>query len=379
MQIINKLNGMITTKNIREAHPITDLTSPFTLNGYGFRIKVTKKAADKADTLSVTGKLLGVDTSTTTLIKSEQWSDEIYKEISAAVLTDHNLEWGVEFGTKFNVHYDLAGGQFIDSDGKLVATQDNNNIPWGGLATKPEIDPQLYDHTFLGWYIGEAEFDFENTLIYNHTTITAVYQENLTVTFNSAGGSAVAPIQVLEGETITQPTSPTKAGYTFSTWQLDAVDFDFRDPITDDITLVATWIENFTVSFDSDGGSAVTSQEVADGSTATEPSDPTKAGYTFDEWQLDGVTFDFTTAITEDITLTATWLEVFTVTFDSQGGSEITAQEVTDGDLSTLPDPAPTKDTFTFQYWSLTIDGTEFAFTTPITADTTLYAVWILT
>ena len=48
---------MITTKNIREAHPITDLTSAFTLNGYGFRIKVTKKAADKADTLSVTAKL----------------------------------------------------------------------------------------------------------------------------------------------------------------------------------------------------------------------------------------------------------------------------------------------------------------------------------
>ena len=58
---------MITTKNIRESHPITDLTSPFTLNGDGFRIKVTKKASDNADTLSVTGKLLGSDTAVTTL------------------------------------------------------------------------------------------------------------------------------------------------------------------------------------------------------------------------------------------------------------------------------------------------------------------------
>jgi len=371
---------MITTKNIREAHPITDLTSPFTLNGYGFRIKVTKTAADKADTLSVTGKLLGSDTDVTTLIKSEQWSDEIYKEISVAVLTNHNLEWGVEFPTSYSVHYDLDGGQFI-KDGALVATYDNQ-LTWGQKATKPATDPTLYDHTFKGWYIvtdgvpAETAFDFENTLIYANTTITAVYQENLTVTFDSAGGTAVAPIQVLEGETITEPTDPTRAGYTFDAWQLDEVDFDFTDPITDDITLVAAWLENFTVTFDSDGGSAVTAKEIADGATATAPTDPTKAGYTFNEWYNGETLFNFTTPITEDITLTAHWLENFTVTFDSQGGTAVTAQEIANGSVATLPDPAPTKAEFTFVHWSATIDGTEFAFTTPITADITLYAVW---
>ena len=306
---------MITTKNIREAHQITSLTAPFTLNGYGFRIKVTKKAADKADTLSVTGKLLGSDTAVTTMLKSEQWSDEIYKEISAAVLTNHDVFWGVEFATSYSVHYDLDGGQFINEAGALVPTKDNQ-ITWGQKATEPDIDPQLFDHTFKGWYIvtdgvpAETAFDFTNTLIYDNLTITAVYQENLTVTFDSAGGSAVATISVLEGETITEPTDPTKSGYTFDAWQLDEVDFDFNDPITEDITLVATWLENFTVTFDSQGGSEVTAQEVADGSTATEPT------------------------------------------------------------------PAPTKDTFTFSHWSATIDGEEFLFTTAITADITLYAVW---
>ena len=374
---------MITTKNIREAHPITDLTSPFTLNGYGFRIKLTKKAADKADTLSVTGKLLGSDTAITTMMKSEQWSDEIYKEISSAVLTNHNLEWGVEFATSYNVHYDLDGGQFINEAGALVATKDNNNVTWGTKATKPDIDPTLYDHTFKGWYIvtdgvpAETAFDFDNTLIYANTTITAVYQENLTVTFDSAGGSAVASVSVLEGESITEPTpDPTKAGYTFDAWQLDEVDFDFNDPITDDITLVATWLENFTVTFDSDGGSAVVAQEIADGSTATAPTDPTKDGYTFNEWYNGETLFNFATPITADITLTAHWLENFTVTFDSQGGSEVTAQEVADGSTATEPTPDPTKEANTFLYWSLTAEGTEFAFTTPITADTTLYAVW---
>lgn len=374
---------MITTKNIREAHPITDLTSAFTLNGYGFRIKVTKKAADKADTLSVTGKLLGSGTAITTMLKSEQWSDEIFKEVSTAVLTNHDVFWGVEFATNYSVHYDLAGGQFINETGSLVASYDNNNLTWGTKATKPAIDPTLYDHTFKGWYIvtdgvpSETAFDFENTLIYGNLTITAVYQGNLTVTFDSAGGSSVDPISVLEGETITEPTpDPTRSGYTFDAWQLDEVDFDFNDPITDDITLVAAWLENFTVTFNSDGGSAVEAQEIADGSTATAPTDPTKEGYTFNEWYNGETLFNFTTPITADITLTAHWLENFTVTFDSQGGSEVTAQEVVDGSTATEPTPDPTKDTFTFSHWSATIDGEEFVFTTPITADITLYAVW---
>ena len=356
------------------------MTSPFTLNGYGFRIKVTKKAADKADTLSVTGKLLGSDTAVTSLIKSDQWSDEIYKEVSAATLTDHNLEWGVEFGTSYSVHYDLDGGEFRTEAGVRVASYDNQ-ITWGTKATKPTIDPTLYDHTFKDWYlvtngeVSETAFDFD-TLLYDNTTIKAVYQENLTVTFNSAGGTEVAPISVLEGATISAPTAPTKSGYTFDVWTLDDEEFNFATPITDDITLAATWLENFTVTFNSDGGSAVTAQEIADGSTASEPTDPTKEGYEFNGWNDGESAFNFATPITEDITLTAQWLEVFTVTFDSQGGSAITAQEVTDGDTATLPDPSPTKAANVFTHWSSTIEGTAFNFTTPITADITLYAVW---
>jgi len=361
---------MITTKNIREAHPITDLTAPFTLNGYGFRIKVTKKASDKAETLSVTGKLLGVDVSTTSLIKTEQWSDEIYKEISAAVLTNHNLEWGVEFATRYNVVFSAGDG--------ILANSIDQHVSWGQLAVAPTTGlPTYADHTFDKWMLGESEYNFA-TPVTAPITLTASWLENLTVTFDSAGGSAVAPIQLLDGETATEPTDPTRAGYTFDVWTFEDVEFDFDTPITADITLVATWIENFTVSFDSDGGSAVASQEVTSGTAATEPSDPTKEGYVFDEWQLDGSAFDFATLITEDIELTATWIELFTVTFDSQGGSAVTAQEVEDGDTATEPDPAPTKADHTFQHWSLTEDGTAYNFATAITADLTLYAVWLV-
>ena len=63
-----------------------------------------------------------------------------------------------------------------------------------------------------------------------------------------------------------------------------------------------------TVTFNSNGGSAVASQEVSNGGTASEPSAPTKDGYTFVKWQLNGVDYHFTETVTEDITLDAVWV-----------------------------------------------------------------------
>ena len=63
----------------------------------------------------------------------------------------------------------------------------------------------------------------------------------------------------------------------------------------------------FTVSFDTDGGTTKADQKVADGELAKKPTNPTKSGYTFKGWYLDGEEFDFDTPIHEDITLTAEW------------------------------------------------------------------------
>ena len=105
--------------------------------------------------------------------------------------------------------------------------------------------------------------------------------------------------------------------------------------------------------------------------------DPTKEGFEFNGWYNGETLFNFTTPITANITLTADWLEVFTVTFDSQGGSAVTAQDVTDGDVATEPTPAPTKADNTFQHWSLTENGEAYSFATEVTEDITLYAIWL--
>ena len=67
---------------------------------------------------------------------------------------------------------------------------------------------------------------------------------------------------------------------------------------------------NYTVTFDSNGGSAVTAQTVPSGSTATKPADPTKDGYTFKGWYNDDTAYDFTAPVTANLTLVAQWEEI---------------------------------------------------------------------
>ena len=72
-------------------------------------------------------------------------------------------------------------------------------------------------------------------------------------------------------------------------------------------TIVPAPTVTYTVTFDSDGGSAVSSQGIVSGQTATLPGAPVKQGYRFQKWQLQGSDYDFSTPVTADITLTAVW------------------------------------------------------------------------
>jgi uncharacterized repeat protein (TIGR02543 family) len=108
-----------------------------------------------------------------------------------------------------------------------------------------------------------------------------------------------------------------KEGFTFSVWysnQSLTTIFDFTSLIVSDITLYAKWLpiikENYTVTFDSDGGSSVVQQIIRAGECATEPDIPTKSNYLFIGWYTKkefSFMFDFNTPITGDITLYAKW------------------------------------------------------------------------
>ena len=140
-------------------------------------------------------------------------------------------------------------------------------------------------------------------------------------------------------------------------------------------------IDTYTVTFDSDGGSAVATQTVSAGSTASRPVDPTKAGYVFGGWFSDvslTTEYNFSTPVNTDIILYAAWAEAFTVTFDMQShGDAIDPQTVADGGLVTEP-ADPEADGYTFGGWFKEAGATnEWDFDNDtVTEDTTLYAKW---
>ena len=214
-----------------------------------------------------------------------------------------------------------------------------------------------------------------------------------TVTFNSHGGSLVAPITgIASGATVTLPAAPTQAGFTFNGWFTAATGgtaFTAFTGVTANITVHAQWTAvpptTYTVTFDSQGGSLVAPiAGIASGATVTLPAAPTQAGFTFNGWftaATGGTAFTAFTAVTANITVYAQWTAVppttYTVTFDSQGGSLVAPiAGIASGATVTLP-AAPTQAGFTFNGWfTAATGGTAFTAFTAVTANITVYAQW---
>lgn len=137
-------------------------------------------------------------------------------------------------------------------------------------------------------------------------------KEKCTVSFESNGGSKIETTEIVCGRTVKRPTDPTKEGFEFDGWIFDGDPFDFATEIYKNAVLVARWkadedTETVTVSFDTDGGTAVLPVEVAKGETMHEPNEPTKTNWTFTGWYLGDEKFDFNRPIDADMTLKAGW------------------------------------------------------------------------
>jgi uncharacterized repeat protein (TIGR02543 family) len=136
----------------------------------------------------------------------------------------------------------------------------------------------------------------------------------------------------------------------------------------------------YTVSYNTNGGSEITDEEVNKFGRATRPVNPTQTGYTFVDWYSDpslNTVFDFNTLITEDITLYAKWaIVIYTVSFNTNGGSEIADEHVSMFDKALRP-VNPIRPGYIFTDWySDQSFNSVFDFNTIITNDITLYAKW---
>ena len=168
-----------------------------------------------------------------------------------------------------------------------------------------------------------------------------------TVTFQSEGGSEVAS-QIRANTPADQPADPTKEGYTFIGWYKGEEKWNFADAVTEALTLTAKWqLNQYTITFDTAGGSEVPSITQDYGTAITAPANPTKTGYTFAGWDKTIPT----TMPAENITLTARWqVNQYTITFKPENGGQDIVIKQDYGTAITAP-ANPTKTGYTFAGW----------------------------
>jgi uncharacterized repeat protein (TIGR02543 family) len=153
-------------------------------------------------------------------------------------------------------------------------------------------------------------------------TTVAVY----TVTFDLNDGGSAAPsvVNVNGGSAVTKPADPTRTGYVFNGWCTDkagTIAFDFSAKVTASLTLYASWIsesvKTYTVTFNYNysGAPAASTKKVEEGQAVAKPSDPTRDGSGFSGWYTEAGCvnkYDFTSAVTADLTLYAGWNTIYT-------------------------------------------------------------------
>ena len=194
----------------------------------------------------------------------------------------------------------------LNTNGGTINNGNVTGYTYGVGATLPAADDMTYTgHTFKGWYDNENLTGSPVTAIGGAETGNKEYWakweiNQYTIAFDTNGGSEIAPITQDYGTEITAPDNPTRKGYTFKGW-------DKEIPETmpaENITVKAQWeINQYTIAFDTNGGSEIAPITQDYGTEITAPDNPTRKGYTFKGWDKKIPE----TMPAENITITARW------------------------------------------------------------------------
>lgn len=322
----------------------------------------------------------------------------------------------------FSGWYDsqIGGKQYVDGNGNSTARYDktenctlyaiwsdaprctvtfdpnggtlNGDVTSSGQQNAPIAQPTAptrEGHSFLGWYKDSActqPWDFDDWVTGDMTLYAGWSINQYTITFNTAGGSAIGPITQNYGTTINAPAAPTKTGYTFTGWEPEL-------PATMPakvMTVTAQWrINSYTVSLDPNGGRVSPDALSVTYLTAYGPlPTPVRSDYRFDGWYLGDEKIEAQTVMTQaaNHTLTARWTfqpsaivgpSRDTLTLETNGGSPIAPIHAARGTTLELSALQPEKSGFRFTGWYL-----DKALTLPVTSlrldgDQTVYAGWV--
>ena len=213
-----------------------------------------------------------------------------------------HVDWGLFYGGLY-IYGNMTGVIVTYKDGDSEYAK--QVLPSGTLATRPDAPAATPGYTFGGWNKADGTaWDYASDKVTDNITLYAKWAANTyTITFDTAGGSEIAPITQEYGTHITSPANPTREGYTFKGW-------DKEIPETmpaENITVKAQWeINQYTIAFDTAGGSAVAPITQNYGTAIAAPADPTREGYTFIGWDKAIPT----TMPAENMIITALWRDI---------------------------------------------------------------------
>ena len=229
---------------------------------------------------------------------------------------------------QYTVTFDSTGGSEV-----ITKTIDvTYGEPLGDMPV-----PKREGYVFLGWYdalVGGkcyGDSDGKSTSPYDKDVSITLYAQwaeapSRMVYFNTCGGTMTGPVEVLHklNTPIAKPDNPTKPGHTFNGWYTDSAltqAWNFDDWVTGELKLYAGWTVNqYTITFDTAGGSTVAPITQDYGTAITVPSSPTREGYTFIGWDKEIPA----TMPAENMTITAKWaINKYTIRFNTDGGTYI--------------------------------------------------------
>ena len=333
---------------------VTELTVQWTAPTYA--VTLNTNGGTIADGKDVTGYTYGVGATLPTDVTRTGYTFKGWYDNENLTGSPVTAIGGAETGNKeywakweinqYTITFDTNGGSEI-----APITQD-----YGTEITVP-ADPTRKGYTFKGW-----DKEIPKTMPAENITVKAQWGINqYTIAFDTNGGNEIAPITQDYGTKITAPDNPTRKGYTFKGW-------DKEIPETmpaENITVKAQWeINQYTITFDTNGGNEIAPITQDYGTEITAPDNPTRKGYTFKGWDKEIPE----TMPAENITVKAQWeINQYTITFDTNGGSEIAPITQDYGTEITAPDN-PTRKGYTFKGWDKEIPETMPAENITITA-----------
>ena len=252
----------------------------------------------------------------------------------------------------------------VDADNGTAVSKET--YKFGTAITKP-ADPTKTGYTFAGW-----DKTIPGTMPAEDVTVTAQWEVvNYSISYNLNGGTVKGNPNSYTVESNITLNNPTKTGYTFAGWSGTGISGTEKTVTINNATgnreYTANWTANqYTITFDTDGGSEVESITQDYGTKITAPANPTKEGYTFAGWSEKIPK----TMPAGDMTIKAKWtINQYTITFNTDGGSKIDPITQNYGTAITAP-ANPTKTGYTFARWSEEIPATMPA------GDMTIKAKW---